>query len=223
MTNAAALKVIRQNEVPAGKKNKTDMPTHIQPKSEQKMGQSSKANENKLIHTPARSPATMSNNEPNSAQIHSKSSRTGKRRAAKKGAALAKNAQQTNTLKLTVASSYNAYNTSSPVFNMAKSATMVNVISNQGNSPAPTLPLAEKRKDIATSKGDMAAIQQQAMRHVITITNSIFFLMANSRTLATADTVSFMDALACILSELGVNTQAHQTKIDKKNWTSQST
>ena len=79
-----------------------------------------------------------------------------------------------------------------------------------------TFPLAEKRQDIATSTGDMAAIQQQAMRHVITITNSIFFLMANSRTLATADTVSFMEALAGILSELGVNTQAHENKIDQK-------
>ena len=43
MTYAAALKVIRQNGVPAGKKNKTDKPTHIEQKSEQKMGQSSKA------------------------------------------------------------------------------------------------------------------------------------------------------------------------------------
>ena len=158
----------------------------------------------------------MCNIEPKSAQSHIKNSRTGKRRAAKKEAALAKIAQRTNTPKLAVASSSNAYNTSAPVFNMAKSATMVNLNSNQGNSPAPTLPLAEKRKDIATSTGDMAAIQQQAMRHVITITNSIFFLMANSRTLATADTVSFMEALAGILSQLGVNTQAHQNKIDRK-------
>ena len=101
-----------------------------------------------------------------------------------KGSGARENCTTTNTPNLAVASSSNAYNTSAPVFNMAKSATMVNLNSNQGNSPTPTLPLAEKRQDIATSTGDMAAIQQQAMRHVITITNSIFFLMANSRTLA---------------------------------------
>jgi hypothetical protein len=40
--------------------------------------------------------------------------------------------------------------------------------------------------------------------------------MANSRTLATADAVSFTEALAGIPSELGVNTQAHQTKIEQR-------
>ena len=57
----------------------------------------------------------MCNIEPKSAQSHIKNSRTGKRRAAKKEAALAKIAQQTNTPNLAVASSSNAYNTSAPV------------------------------------------------------------------------------------------------------------
>jgi hypothetical protein len=62
----------------------------------------------------------------------------------------------------------------------------------------------------------MGAIQRQAMRHVLCITNAIFFILANSTSLPQTETMNNMESLIMIMSELGENTQPHQLKLNQK-------